>query len=320
MLSRLIARFRIYMLFALVFAVAAAFAPHFLTVGNMVTLLKAASTPAFAAVGFTLVLVTGQLDLSFAACMTFAGMVTIGMQPRHGWLGGLAAALACGFAIGLVNGLLVTKAKVNSFIVTLGTMIVVSGLVNIYGDGGSLNVNDFRLGDWLDAPSFLAPPIAVAVATVLLFELLLHRTVWGANLLLTGGNVKTAWHAGLNTDRLVIGAFVMSGLLAASGGSLLAMRDSAANPTMGDTSLMPVITAVIVGGTSMKGGKGSVVGSAVAVLMLATISNGLSARGLGSESQLIVSGLVLAAIVLYDAFLTNRRELLKGFRADLAGR
>jgi ribose transport system permease protein len=89
---------------------------------------------------------------------------------------------------------------------------------------------------------------------------------------------------------------------------------------MGDTSLMPVITAVIVGGTSMKGGKGSVVGSAVAVLMLATISNGLSARGLGSESQLIVSGLVLAAIVLYDAFLTNRRELLKGFRADLAGR
>jgi ribose transport system permease protein len=86
---------------------------------------------------------------------------------------------------------------------------------------------------------------------------------------------------------------------------------------MGNGSLMIVITAVIVGGTSMKGGKGSVVGSAVAILMLTTIGNGLSILGLGSESQLIVSGLVLAVIVLYDAFVANRRELQKGIRADL---
>jgi ribose/xylose/arabinose/galactoside ABC-type transport system permease subunit len=317
MLSRWVNRYRIYLLFAAVFGLTSAFVPGFLTMGNMVSLLKGGGVHALAAIGFTLVLVTGQLDLSFAACMTLGGMITIGMQPRHGWVGGLAAAMACGLAVGLFNGLLVTKGKVNSFIVTLGTLTVVSGLVNIYGGGGSLNVDDFRLADWLDAPSLLAPPIVFAVVATLFFELLLHRTTWGKNLLLTGGNLKTAWHAGIKTDGLVTGAFVLSGVLAALGGSLAAMKDSAANPAMGNPSLMIVITAVIVGGTSMKGGKGSVIGSAVAVLMLTAIANGLGIRGLGSEAQQIVSGLVLAVIVLYDAVVANRRELLKGVRADL---
>ena len=317
MLSRWVNRYRIYLLLAGLVVVTAVCAPGFLAVGNLTTLLKGASTHSFAAIGFTLVLVTGQLDLSFASCMTLGGMITIGMQPRHGWLGGAAAAAACGLAVGLFNGLLVTKCKVNSFIVTLGTLTVVSGLVNIYGGGGSLNVEDFGLGDWLDASALWAPPILMAVGATLLFEFLLHRTIWGKNLLLTGGNVKTAWHAGLKTDRLVTGAFVASAILAALGGSLAAMKDSAANPTMGNPSLMIVITAVIVGGKSMKGGKGSVIGSAAAVLMLTTIGNGLSLRGLGSESQLIVSGMVLAMIVLYDAFVANQRELLKGIRVDL---
>ena len=315
-----VSAYRIYLLFAVVFVLAAVFVPGFLTLGNMVTLLKAASTHLPAAIGFTLVLVIGQLDLSFAACMTLAAMITVGVQPNHGWGGGLAAAMACGLVIGLANGVLVAKAKVSSFIVTLGTLTVVAGLVNIYAGGGSLNVDDFRLTDWLDAPSILAPPIVLAVVATVFFELLLHRTRWGRNLLLTGGNPKTAWHAGLKTDRLIIGAFVLSGMLAALGGALVAMKDSGASPNLGNPSLMLVITAVIVGGTSMKGGKGSVVGSAVAVLMMTSIGNALALLGRGSESQLIVSGLVLAVVVLYDAFVENRREMLKGIRADLMPR
>ena len=137
-------RARVYLLLIVVFAVMAALAPRFLTVDNQIALLKKASIHMIPAIGFTLVLAIGQLDLSFASVMTLGGMLTLGFQPRFGWIGGLAAAAACGLGIGLANGLLVSKARVSSFIVTLGTLTIVQGVVNIYSHGNTLRENSHR--------------------------------------------------------------------------------------------------------------------------------------------------------------------------------
>ena len=133
-----------------VFALMSWLAPHeFATGGNFANILRASSTDALAAAGFTLVMLCGQLDLSIGMTMTTGGVAAIFLQPLLGWGGAVLGAAAAGLLIGLFNGLLVTKAKINSFIVTLGTMIIVMGLMHLYSDGGSKSVDDFRFADWL---------------------------------------------------------------------------------------------------------------------------------------------------------------------------
>jgi len=310
-------RYAVYALLVLVFCTMSVVAPRFLSIDNQAALLKTASLHVLPAIGFTLVLALGQLDLSFATVMTLGGMLTIGIEPRHGWFGAIAAALACGLGIGLVNGFLVARARVNSFIATLGTLTIVQGAVNIYCGGNTLNVDDYGVFQWLDQGTLIAPPVLMAVAAAVIFELVLQRTRFGLNLQLTGGNPTAAWECGLRTDALTIAVFALSGFLAAAGGSLAAMKNISATPKMGNESLMLVIAAVIVGGTSMKGGKATILGSVAAVLMLCAITNGLSLRGLGQETMLIVNGAVLAILVLAQAIATNRRELMKGRRAEL---
>ncbi|HTQ09816.1 MAG TPA: ABC transporter permease [Fimbriimonadaceae bacterium] len=312
-------RYAVYGLLVLVFGTMSVLAPRFLTLDNQSALLKTASLHVLPAIGFTLVLALGQLDLSFATVMTLGGMLTIGLEPRHGWIGSIAAALACGLGIGAINGLLVTKAKVNSFIATLGTLTIIQGVVNIYCGGNTLNVDDYGVYQWLDQGGLIAPPVLIAFAAAALFEVVLQRTRFGLNLQLTGGNPAAAWAAGIGTGAATVAAFALSGLLAAAGGALAAAKNISATPKMGNESLMLVIAAVIVGGTSMKGGKGSIVGSVGAVLTLCAITNGLSLLGLGQETMSIVNGAVLAVLVLAEAIATNRRERMKGQRAELLG-
>jgi ribose transport system permease protein len=310
------ARRRIWLLLLAVWGVMAACAPHFATGPNTASILKAAATHLPAAIGLTLVMVAGQLDLSFGSAMSLAGMVTVTLQPKLGWSGAMGVALACGALLGTVNGLLVARARVNSFIATLGTMTIVQGLVNILSRGGTLAVEEFAAGDWLEGPwlSVLCPRAALAALLVVAFELLLQRTRWGRNLLLVGANATTARYAGLNAPGYLQAAFTLSGLLAAFGGALFAVSVSSANPLMGESSLMVVIAAVIIGGTSMQGGRGSVVASAAAVLALVSLSSGLSCMGARPEAQMLASGLVLGASVLYDAWMARAARLRKGSR------
>lgn len=311
-------RLRIYLLCAAVFAVMGLIAPHFLTLSNFSAILKGTSSNLYAAIGLTIVLIAGQLDLSIGAVMTLGGMLAIGLEPRLGWGGSFAVASLCGAAVGLTNGLLVTKARISSFIVTLGAMTILSGLVNIYGKGGTLFVSDFSFADRLDpAGAILTPRVLLSLGAVALFAFLLKNTAQGRAVYLTGSNPKMAWHAGLSVDALVTAAFTISGTLSAFGGAIFAASLVSANPTMGDRSLMPVIAACIIGGTSMKGGKGSVIESAVAVFTLVALINGLACLGAGFEAQQIASGAVLASVVAYDAWRAAVTARTRGQRKDL---
>ncbi len=320
-LIRLLNEHRAFFMLVFLFLFLSLFAPNFLSIHNVTAILKGASLNAVVAVGFTLVMILGQLDLSIGAVVMLSGMLAVGLQPQLGWMGSIPVSLAAGAMVGLVNGLFVVKARINSFIVTLGTMTIVMGLTHLYSDGGSKAIDDFRLADWLDRPALplLPPMVIITLLLIAGFSVFLHRTRPGRNFFLVGGNPDAAWLAGIRRDRYLMAGFILCGLTAAAGGALFAasMSSMTSSAVLGTRTLMTVLAAVIIGGTLMTGGKGSVLKSYFAVLLLTMLFNGIGCFGLGFEVQIFANGLILALVVLYEAYALHRRELLKGQRPDL---
>ena len=318
-LGALAYRYRVYVLCVVICAVMAAVAPNFRTSGMLANVLKATAVNLPAAVGFTLVLICGQLDLSVGAGMTMGGMLVVGLAPRLGWTGSFLVAAAFGALTGLANGVLVAKAKINSFIVTLGAMMILQNAMYIYGEGGTIPVQSFGLSDWYREPILwvITPQILIPFLVMGAVALFLNATRAGKGLFLLGGNPQTAWYSGLRVDRYVILAFVLSGLLSAIGGAVYSMSEAQANPTLGDNSLMAIVAAVIIGGTSMAGGRGTVVGTTAALIALAALIKGLNCLGAGYEIELMASGLVLALVILYDAWRIQQAQRIRGQRREL---
>lgn len=315
-------RYRIIFLLLLVFLVMAIFAPRFLNMFNMTVITKSASLNAMAAIGFTIVLICGHLDLSVSSTISLGAVLVIGLRPDMGWSLALVGAVAAGAAVGVVNGLLVTKAKIHSFIVTIGTLTIVQGLIFVYTGGAALNVtgaDDFMLADLLEDPIFLffTPRVIITILVITAFEIFFMRTKQGRNFYMVGGNRETAWLAGVNADGYVIAAFVISGAAAALSGALFAIGISSATTDLGVNSLMIIVAATIIGGASMNGGKGHVLYSGIAVLMLTVLFNGLNRFGVGSEFRILASGLILASVVLYEAYSNYRSDMIRGQRPEL---
>ncbi len=296
-------------------------APDFLNVYNVTTLLKGASLNVMVAIGFTMILISGELDLSIGSVVMFCGMLVIGLKPNLGWAGSVGVALLTGAGIGLVNGLLVTKAKIDSFIATLGVMIMLEGVMHLYSGGSSMFVHDFSVPELLETAyvPFLPLRVIITIVMVGVFHVILTRTPFGRRMFLVGANDETAWVAGLNRDGYKMGAFVLCSLLSALGGILFAMSlaSMSGSAILGKRTLMTVLAAVIIGGAGLEGGKGSVIRSAWGVLLLTTLFNGIGCFGFGFEVQIFLNGLILAAVVLYEAYAEHRARLLEGLRADL---
>jgi ribose/xylose/arabinose/galactoside ABC-type transport system permease subunit len=159
--------------------------------------------------------------------------------------------------------------------------------------------------------------VLITLVLVLLFQFLLSSTRWGRNFYMVGGNKSTAWLGGIEADRQIVVAFVLSGLLAATGGVFFAMESSAATRNMGDNSLMYVLSATIIGGTAMSGGKGGVFRSFVAILALEIIYDGIILFGLGNEVKIFLAGFILAVVVLYEAYASYRHDRVVGQRSEL---
>ncbi|MDI1335828.1 MAG: substrate-binding domain-containing protein [Lacunisphaera sp.] len=310
---------RIVVLLLLIFGLMAVIAPNFLTTQNLTTIMKGMSLNLLPVAGLTFVMICGHIDLSVGTSLTLGGMLTIGLQPVLGWPGAMAVALLTGLALGLVNGLLVARLRIDSFIVTLGAMIVTQGLVYLYGRGGVLTGRDFRFGTWLEQPllPLLTPRVILSVAFGLMLAFLLARTAVGRGFFLVGGNAAAARNAGLPVSRYIVGAFMLSGGLTALGGALFSASINSATPTMGNNSLMEVITAVIIGGTAMTGGRGNIARNLIALLGLSMLYNGLELMGAGWEARKMSAGLVLGAVVLYEAAGERRLRLMRGVRHEL---
>ena len=321
-LGALLQRGRLLLLGVAVFGVMAVLAPkEFPTPENFANILRATSTDVLAAAGFTLVLLCGQLDLSVGAAMTTGGAVAMLLQPALGWAGALAAVAVAGLAIGLFNGTLVSKVRINSFIVTLGTLTILQGLNRALLGGGSVSLDNVAAGmravDWLQPVMPWSPRVLLIFLPVVAMEIALRRTRVGRNVYLMGGNPQTAWYAGIRTGRYLMGAFAVSGVLSALGGAFAAISQNTAMPNLGDKSLMLIVAAVIAGGTAMAGGRGSVVMSIVALVILNALTNGLSYLGASKSVKLIANGAVLAVVIIADAWRTRRHNRVRGQRREL---
>jgi len=315
-------KYRIYILLVVVFTFMSLFAPKFFALQNMTSVLNAIAMNATVAIGFTVVMICGQLDLSIGSVITFAGVLTMGLQPVLGFAGAIAVAVLGGAFVGLVNGLLVAKAKINSFIVTLGTMTLLQGSIYQFSGGNSISVSTdqaFAISDFLGKSlvPLVTPRVLIAILLVAMVELFMRRTRSGRNFFLVGGNRSTAWLAGINTDRFLIAAFVLSGVTAAIGGIVSVLVSTAATLNLGENSLMYVISATIIGGTAMSGGKGGVLRSVVAILSLEMLYTGIILFGLGNEVKIFFAGIILAYVVLYEAYAVYRHEKTLGQRPEL---
>lgn len=342
------------------------FAPNFANRMNISTILVSACMLAIISVGFTIVFILAQIDLSIGATAQFCGMLCVGLQPNLGWGLSLIVAVAAGALIGLFNGIVVVKFRIHSFIATIGTMTIIRGVLHLYSDGGTKSIDDYSLGEFLEAGQFPIWFIIIVIAAIIAFVIIskpdvktingiatlvvptvfivlwlttklfspiviitfiiisigifiVDHTRFGKGFYVVGGNAETAWLAGINKDMYIILGFVICGITASLAGSIFAMRLSSmtARFIFAQKALMTALAAVIIGGTQLTGGKGSILKSYFGVLMFQVLFNMIGCFGLGFEIQIFINGLILAVVVFYEAYTNYKHEMLKGQRPEL---
>ncbi|MGP3779471.1 ABC transporter permease [Halanaerobium saccharolyticum] len=277
--------------------------PYFLTVPNLLNVVRQVSIIAIISFGMTMVILTGGIDLSVGSMLAFAGAISAGMIVNTGLNVYLAIliGLAAGTALGLFNGLAVAKAKLPAFIVTLAMMTVARGFTLIYTNGRPISGFDetFR---FLGAGYIGAIPVPVIIMFLLLIVIyiLLKKTPLGRYIYAIGGNEKATKLSGINTDKIKIAVYALNGFLAAVSGIILTSRLNSAQPMAGEGYELDAIAAVVLGGTSLSGGSGTVIGTIVGALIIAVLNNGLNLLNVSSFYQLVAKGGVILLAVFLD--------------------
>ncbi|MEV4005207.1 ABC transporter permease [Actinomadura sp. NPDC049753] len=285
--------------------------PVFLTHNNLMNVGLATSVAALLAVGQSYVIILAEIDLSVGAALGFTAVVTAQTLRDHGLVAGVGAGVATGAAIGLVNGLLVTKTRMPSFIATLATMSVLSGLSLQLTKGNPVAVTDYDFqGIGQSRIAGVPVPVVIMLVVFAVFGYLLARTRFGRYVYATGDNTEAARLSGVRTDRVKILAFVISGVLAALAGFILTARLSTAEPTAGTGLELEAIAAVIIGGTSLAGGRGTLLGTLVGALVLGVIDNGMNLLDVSPFLQNVVKGLVILLAVFLDRNIDVLRSLI----------
>jgi ribose transport system permease protein len=271
----------------------------FLTVGNMMTIVRQTTPVTIMAVGMTFALCAGQIDLSVGATVALAALVTAIVMREAGMALAVPAGLLVGAAVGLINGVLTVALRIPALLVTLGTMGIITGVARVTTNLEAVPVQSQTYTNIFGSGS--VGPVSVlflwSLAAVVIGHFALNNTTYGRRVLATGGDVQAARAAGISTVRVTIGVFVLTGMTAALAGMLYAGRLHGARYTLGETDLLTVIAAVVIGGTSLFGGKGSVVGAVVGSLLLGMLNNGLILMGFSVSDQMIARGVILIMAV-----------------------
>jgi ribose transport system permease protein len=284
--------------------------PNFLKTSNLLNISNQIAVIAIIAIGMTMVIVTGGVDLSVGSQIALSAVISTLLIRYFGaeqasvltvLLCSLAAIGVCA-TLGLVSGSFVTLLGVPSFIVTLAVMLLADGFAYNVSAGATINEVPSAF-TWLGKGTTLGRLPNSAVLMVILYviaHIVMTRTVFGRHLYAVGGNQQAAWLCGVPVKRVTIAAFVICGALAGLGGVLMASQLGAGSPNFGAKHELLVIAAVVVGGTSLAGGRGTMGGTLIGALILAVIANGMNLIGLESKRQQIVLGLVILTAVVLD--------------------
>ncbi|MEW5289430.1 MULTISPECIES: L-arabinose ABC transporter permease AraH [Erwinia] len=303
-LSRIWDNFGMLVVFAVLFIGCSLFVPNFATLINMKGLGLAMSMSGMVACGMLFCLASGDFDLSVASVIACAGVTTavvINLSESL-WIG-VVAGLLLGVVCGFINGFVIAKLKINALITTLATMQIVRGLAYIFSDGKAVGIEDerfFALGyaNWLGVPA----PVWLTIGTMVIFGFLLNRTTFGRNTLAIGGNEEAARLAGVPVVRTRIIIFILSGLVSAAAGIILASRMTSGQPMTSLGYELIVISACVLGGVSLKGGIGKISYVVAGVLILGTVENAMNLLNISPFSQYVVRGLILLAAVIFDRY------------------
>ena len=290
--------------FLIVFVILAFISPPFLRSQNLSNILDQQAGIIIVAVAGTLVLIAGGIDLSIGAVYGLAGATAAQLAVSFGPAVGILAALGVGLAVGLSNGVVVTKFRINPLIGTLAMSFVVSGIAAIATHGNLVVVLDhpefqqFAATRWLGLTSAAWMMIAIAIAGAIL----LSRTTFGRYVYATGGNAEAARLGGVRIDTVRIATFALSGMAAALAGTIDASRTLSAQASAGSFLTFTVLTGIIVGGTSILGGEGSVPRTVVGCLFVALVANGFNLLGFDPFYQQVTLGVILLLAVGTDAW------------------
>ena len=290
---------------AVLFAASAVSSPYFLQPQNLLNILRQVSYSGTIALGMTFVIIAGGIDLSVGSMMALVGAIAvITLNRTGGTIGSIAlaaaAALALGGALGLANGVAVTKGRIAPFIVTLGTMAIFRSLALYLGDAGEFRSISADYGD-LGMSTLLAVPTPVWIWFLLAFglDVVLNRTRYGRHVCAVGSNEKVARYAAIDVDRVRLLTYVIAGLMVGVSSILLSARlNSLSSTNFGKDFELDAIAAVIIGGTPMTGGRGSIWGTIVGAIILGIINNMLNMLGVSPYLQGTVKGFVIIAAVL----------------------
>jgi ribose/xylose/arabinose/galactoside ABC-type transport system permease subunit len=278
--------------------------PDFLTSANISDLLVAAAILVALAIGQSFVVALGGIDLSIGSTLPLTAVLL-------GWANGkgvdlplaILLAIGGGGVAGLINGLIISKGRINDFIVTLGTLSIFSGLGLVISEGQSVAVNSTFLQDL--AISSLGPirwMVLVAIVIAVLAHVLIFHTRFGTHILATGGKTEAARSMGVRVDRIRIAAYVASGLLAGLAGVLLVARTGGSDPSLQADLLLSSIAAVVLGGASLSGGRASIVGAVAGALLLSALLNGFTLLQVSGFYQPIAVGIVVVAAAVLSRF------------------
>ncbi len=296
-------QYTLLILLVLLSAALSIVSPHFLAVRNIMNIVRQVSVVGIVAIGMTFVIISGGIDLSAGGIATYAGVIVASMLKEYGLpvpvaIGG---ALVVGTVLGLSNGFVITKGRVQPFIATLAMMSFARGLAFVYRQAQPIYglPSDFK---FLGSGYIGSIPVQVVILVVgtVLGHIVLTRTRFGRHVYAVGGSEEAARLSGINTGRLRVTVFGIMGCLAALSGVLLAARVNAGDPTSGQGLELDAIAAVVMGGTSLRGGRGHLVGSLVGTLVIGVIDNGLVLLSISPWYQPVVKAIVILFAVLAD--------------------
>lgn len=276
--------------------------PVFLTLSNFENIGRQTALVTIIAVGMAFVIIAGEFDLSVGSVMALAG-VNSALAMKHidqSWLIGALAALGTGALVGLVNGALTTRFRIPSFLITLGSLGIARGLAMMFTDTRPIIITSEAYFAIFGEGHLLGVPVVIiwTIVVVIIGIVLLHYSTFGRRVYATGGNGVAALYSGIATARVKITTLVLTGMLAGLAALILSARSHAARPDVGTGLELDVITAVILGGAALSGGRGTIAGALVGSLIIGILNNGLVLLGVDSSLQIAIKGLIIWVSVI----------------------
>ena len=288
----------------LLLVIGALLSPFFLQPANLINVARQLAIVGIVGVGMTFVILTAGIDLSVGSIVGFAAIVAATLLSGGvPWPVALLAGLGAGALVGAINGLGITKGRLQPFIMTLGMLVIVRGVTMTYSEGRPIPFRDAAEGvAWIGTGSLIGIPTPVWIFAVIavLAAFTLRYTTFGRQVYAVGDNLEAARLAGINTGRVIFSVYVISGLCAAVSALIIISRLTAGEPSQGTGFELDAIAIVVIGGTSLFGGEGGVRGTVIGAAIVAAMANLLNLLGVSPFSQDIVKGLIIIGAVLLE--------------------